>query len=94
MELDTGASVSVMSESIWKEKFSQNKLQPSSVQLKIYSGENLNVMGQLQVNVECNDQRSKLPIQIVEGNGPMLLGRNWLKSGEQLKRLRMTLNRY
>ena len=80
MELDTGASVSVMSESTWKDKFSQYKLQPSSVQLKTYSGENLNVMGQLQVNVECNDQRSKLPIQIVEGNGPMLLGRNWLKS--------------
>ena len=80
MELDTGASVSVMSESTWKEKFSQYKLQPSSVQLKTYSGENLNVLGQLQVNVECNDQRSKLPIQIVEGRGPMLLGRNWLKT--------------
>lgn len=80
MELDTGASVSVMSDSTWKEKFSNYKIQPSSVQLKTYSGENLNVMGQLQVDVECNDQRSKLPIQIVEGNGPMLLGRNWLKA--------------
>ena len=80
MELDTGASVSVMSESEWKEKFSQHKLQPSNVQLKTYSGEPLHVVGQLQVQVECNDQHSKLPIQIVEGNGPMLLGRNWLKA--------------
>ena len=75
MELDTGASVLLMSESEWKEKFSQHKLQPSNVQLKTYSGEPLNIMGQLQVHVECDDQHSKLPIQIVEGNGPMLL--NW-----------------
>ena len=80
MELDTGASVLVMSESEWKETFSQHKLQPSNVQLKTYSVEPLNVMGQLQVQVECNDQHSKLPIQIVEGNGPMLLGQNWLKT--------------
>ena len=45
MELDTGASVSVMSESTWKEKFSQHRIQPSSVQLKTYTGENLNVVG-------------------------------------------------
>ena len=80
MELDTGASVSVMSESTWKEKFSSYRIELSKVQLKTYSGETLNVMGQLQVNVECNDQRSTLPIQIIEGNGAMLLGRNWLKA--------------
>ena len=55
-------------------------MQTSSVQLKTYSGETLNVMGQLRVIVKCNDQHSKLPIQIVKGKGPTLLGRNWLKA--------------
>ena len=82
MELETRASVSVMSEATWNEKFSQYQIQPSRIQLKTYSGETLQVMGQLQVSVECNDQHSKLPIQIVEGNGPTLLGRNWLKANK------------
>ena len=80
MEPHTGASVSVMSESTWKEKFSQNRIQLSSVQLKTYRGENPKVLGQLQVNVDYNAQGSKLPIHIVKGSRPMLLGRNWLKA--------------
>ena len=28
--------------------------------------------------MECNNKKEKLPLVILEGNGPSLLGRNWL----------------
>ncbi len=36
-------------------------------------------MGELQVNVSYGDQRAQLPLIVVAGNGPNLMGRNWLK---------------
>ncbi len=36
-------------------------------------------MGELQVNVSYGDQRAQLPLIVVDGNGPNLMGRNWLK---------------
>ena len=46
MELDTGASVSIISEETWNTIFHSMSLEPSMVQLKTYSGEDLCVLGQ------------------------------------------------
>ena len=32
------------------------------------------------VHVKCNGQITRLPLLVVEGDGPSLLGRNWLKA--------------
>ena len=46
--------------------------------LSTYSGERLKAKGECKVAVEYHDQQKTLPLVVVEGRGPNLLGRNWL----------------
>ena len=48
--------------------------------LKTYSGETLKVLGKTEVSVKLDSQESNLPLYVVEGNGPLLLGKNWLST--------------
>ena len=48
--------------------------------MKTYTGEALEIIGQALVEVTYQDQTTKLSLQILKGNGPNLLGRNWLKN--------------
>ena len=77
---DTGASVTLISSRSWNEKFPIMKLDKSERLLKTYSGEEVQVLGQAQILVDYKQQKTKLPLLIVEGDGPSLLDRNWLKS--------------
>ena len=79
MELDTGASLTIMSESTLKQKLPNLKLQASTVMLKTYSGEQLKVLGQAQVKVTYKTQEVEVPLIVVAGDGPTLFGRNWLQ---------------
>ncbi len=53
--------------------------QPSNVTLKTYTGEIVPVKGVIEVAVELNIQKRKLPLYVIEGNHPALLGRTWLE---------------
>ena len=79
MEVDTGAAVSIISENTQKRMFPEATLHPTSVLLKTYSGERLAVIGELQTQVHYKDQTKVLNLLVVEGDGPSLLGRDWLK---------------
>ena len=79
MELDTGAAITIISEVKYKEHFSETKLRESSTLLKTYSGERLKVVGEIEVNVEYENQSAKLILTVVAGDGSSLLGRNWLQ---------------
>ena len=46
--------------------------------LTTYTGEPINVLGWAEVNVTYKDQRARLPIVVVAGEGQSLLGWNWL----------------
>ena len=46
MELDTGASVSIVSEEAWKKRFAWVPLEKSQIKLRTYTGETLDVIGQ------------------------------------------------
>lgn len=61
MELDTGATLSVMSEETWKEACPTATLQQSSARLSTYSGEPLTVLGKAMVDIEYEGQTEKLP---------------------------------
>ena len=78
MELDTGASLTIMSEKI-QQKMPNLELQPSIVTLKTYSGEQLKVLGQAQVKVIYKTQEVDPLLVVVAGEGPTLFGRNWLQ---------------
>ena len=76
--LDTGASVTVISEQSWKETLKSVPLQATNVVLKTYSGERLDVLGKASVTVEYKNQVAGLLVYVSKGEGPNLMGRNWL----------------
>ena len=59
MELDTGASISIVSEATYNRLWPQGKapaIQESNVKLKTYSGEQLTVKGVIEAEVQYKDQ--------------------------------------
>ena len=51
MELDTGAAVSLVSKKILTHSWPEHPLQETTTRLKIYSGEQLNVLGEARIEV-------------------------------------------
>ena len=81
MEVDTGASVTIISSDTYTKLLPAAKhppLQPSIRKLRTYTAEKLVVEGELTVDVRYQDQQKKLPLLVVAGKGPSLLGRDWL----------------
>ena len=79
MELDTGAAVSLVSEDTRKQHWPEQQLRESTARLKTYSGEHLEVLGSMDVEVAYGEQQVILPLLVVKGGGPSLFGRNWLE---------------
>lgn len=81
MEIDTGAAVSLMSRDNFQ-KFFKGQITPQLHNtkdiLKTYTGEQINIDGTVYVQVSDSGNEIALPLMIVPGNGPTLLGRNWL----------------
>ena len=75
MEVDTGAAHSLISEktfeSLWPGR-------PTDIRLQSYSKVPIPVIGCCYVNVEYEGQTAEMPLLIVGGCGPTLLGRDWL----------------
>ena len=81
MEIDTGASVSVVGEGTFesiKDGKSTVELQETSTRLQTYTKELIPVLGSALVPVEHNGQSLTLPLIVSAGNGTPLLGRDWL----------------
>ena len=78
MEIDTGASVSLISEKTFDQVWTEKELKVSSVKLRTYTGQTLEVKGYVEVNVEYQNQKKQLTLLVVAGDGPSLLGRDWL----------------
>ena len=82
MEIDTGATFSIISEDTYK-TFWQSDVRPplksSSARLSTYTGEKICVLGQITMRVSYHQQKNKLPLLVVPDVGPSLLGRNWLE---------------
>ena len=78
MEVDTGAAVSVMSLSCYERVKEDRSLEKSELKLKTYTGEVVSPEGVGLVEVEYQSQTFQLPITVVKGNVPNLMGRDWL----------------
>ena len=70
MELDTGASVSIISRRVYKENFSEISLQKTDTTLKTYTGETIKVLGMFNAEVKCEEQWYSLPLFVVDDDGP------------------------
>ena len=79
MEVDTGASMSLMPETTYRRLWPGRSLSATSVRLSTYSKEPIPVVGSTQVQVAYEGQSAQLPLIVVQGEGPILLGRNWLQ---------------
>jgi hypothetical protein len=78
MEIDAGAARTVMSSNQHQQLFPGEKLRDSAVVLRTYSTEQLAVTGEMTVDVMYGAQQAKLKLLVVEGDGPCLLGLDWL----------------
>ena len=81
MEVDTRASLSIISEETYSRLWPEEKkpsLQESNITLRTYSGEQLAIKGTLKVDFEYKDQKAHLQLVVATGQGPNLLGRDWL----------------
>ena len=83
MEIDTGATLSVITLDTYSSLWSEDEappIAPSSAKLCTYSGESLKVAGAITVDVVYRNQNAKLSLMIVDGKGPSLLARDWLNA--------------
>lgn len=78
MELDTGASVSVISERDYYNKFKDIKIKKDGLKLQYYTNETVETMGYIRVNVKYKNNSFKGNWYIMKGTGPMLIGREWI----------------
>ncbi len=81
MEVDTGAALSLISEATYHRLWPTDvapELQEVKINLRTSTGEELVVLGSTQVRVQYKEQQEDLCLLVVQGNGPSLLGRDWL----------------
>ena len=78
MELYTGASISPVSKMTWLAKLGAPPLNKRKLVLQNYSGQRLHVLGEATVQVKTHSQLKQLPLVVVEEEGTLLFGRNWL----------------
>ena len=80
MEVDTGASVSLVPKHVYDQCLNSMPLEPvRGIVLKGYSGSNIPILGKVTPVVEHNGQKQVLSLLVVDcADRPCLLGRDWL----------------
>ena len=71
MEIDTGSGKSIMSERLYKDKFSNL---PSPLAFVTYTKEEIKLLGYVDVEVQYGSQSFTLPLYIIKINSPPLFG--------------------
>ena len=70
MEIDTGASLTLVSEQTFRSLWPNSTLNGSRITLSSYGGESIPVLGTVDVHVGYGDQEAVLPLLVVKGKGP------------------------
>ena len=78
MEVDTGAAVSIISQKIHASLFPRAPLHVPKVKLRTYTSDPIHVVGQRTVEVKYQGYTGQHDLYVVAGNGPSLIGRDWL----------------
>ena len=80
MHVDTGAAVCLLQGEYIKSKFPGAQLKASTLLQKTYTGEVLEVLSELLVEVEYKQQSCKLlSLVVIRDRGACSFGRNWLR---------------
>lgn len=78
-EIDTGSKISVISKCYYDNHFSDIPIENKLLSLKSYTGDVIETVGYIVVNVICGKHNAKLKLFIIENGGPPLMGRTWIK---------------
>ena len=70
MEVDTGAAVSIVPETISQKVFPKLSPSPTNVVLQTYTGDPIPLVGKVMVHVSYGTQSGRFPLYIVKGSGP------------------------
>ena len=65
-------------ERTYRSQLANFPLRPTKVSLRAYNGENISLLGEIQVPVLYGGRRVTLPLIVARGDKPALFGRNWL----------------
>jgi len=78
MDIDTGAAVSIISENTFlnSDFLKCLPLQATQARLRTYTGQGIEVVGEISVKVEASGQSHTLPLLVVKTDDPSLIGRN------------------
>ncbi|PIK43447.1 hypothetical protein BSL78_19692 [Apostichopus japonicus] len=79
MEVDTGASMSIVSEETFKAIWPNKEWHKTDIVLRTYTGAKVEILGETEVTVEYQRQKCKLRLIVIRGEGASLLGRDWLQ---------------
>ena len=78
MEVDTRASVSLISkdtyDKLWPNLTTAPAIQKSDILLQTYTSEHLDVVGSVSIDICHKEQIAHLPLTVLAGRGPSLLG--------------------
>lgn len=72
MEVDTGAAVSLISQTVFQEHLKHLPITAADVKLRTYTGETVPMLGKVIIHVELNGQTAKLPAYVAKVNFPCL----------------------
>ncbi|XP_063955562.1 uncharacterized protein K02A2.6-like [Lytechinus pictus] len=79
MRIDTQADCSIMSKDTYERNFSDVPLRPNSLELRTYSGQQLDLCGEYECEVTYEGNTLLLPMMVTSyTNRPTLMGKNWL----------------
>ena len=81
MQVDTGTGNSLVSKATYDKvlKGRGMTVRNTSKVLKTYTGELIRDLKEVWVDVACQGQRNMLPLLVLPGQGPSLMGRDWLR---------------
>ncbi|XP_048485025.1 uncharacterized protein K02A2.6-like [Plutella xylostella] len=78
-EIDTGSKLSVISKKYYDSNFSNIPIEKRQLSLKSYTGDIIDTLRFIVVNVCYGDKQVKLNLFVIENGGPPLMGRTWIK---------------
>ena len=79
MEIDTGATRTIINETTYRQLPDKPEMEKTQSKLSTYTGEEIPVVGIAVFSVNYDGKPYQLQAMIVQGTGPNLLGRDWLK---------------
>ena len=80
-EVDTGASVTLINKETYEGNWNKQQapLKPCNTILRTYTGDDIKVLGKIEMLTEHKKNKEIVPIIVVEGSGPNLLGRDLIR---------------